>query len=311
MPDSPTTRLGMYKSASDGSEDVSYTQDIGQNLDLLDAAVGYQAVTSSTRPSSPYSGKAIMETDTSYRTYFSNGTSPASASWVQIPNSSATYSGLLAQERASAATTATQIKVTGDSQQRLTIGADGKLTWGPGNAAGDTVLYREAASVLTTDDIFRVYRSAAGENAISLRVTGDANSRLYVNASGEMNWGPGGASSTDVTLARSSSGTLTLTGALTTSGNATVNGVLAAKNRVVGTVTITPSAANTPTSQAVTFPAALTGSTFYGVASASTTVPGSQVTGVAITSESSTGCTVWVTRTNTTATVIRYIVEGF
>lgn len=225
MPDPSTTRLALYKSKSDGSEDVNYTQDIGQNWDRVDAAVGYQAVTSSTRPSSPYSGKPIMETDTSYRTYFSNGTSPASASWVQIPNSSATYSGLLAQERASAATTATQIKVTGDSQQRLTIGADGKLTWGSGSATGDTVLYREAASVLTTDDIFRVYRSLASENAFSARVTGDTASRWFVNADGGMNWGPGGASATDTAINRSGVGALTLTGALTVSGNLTVSGL--------------------------------------------------------------------------------------
>lgn len=225
MPDSPTTRLAMYKSASDGSEDVNYTQDIGQNWDKVDAAVGFQAATSSTRPSSPYSGKPIFETDTSYRTYFSNGTAPASASWVQIPNSSASYSGLLAQERASAATTATQIKVTGDSQQRLTIGADGKLTWGSGSATGDTVLYREAASVLASDDIFRVYRSVAGDNALSVRVTGDTVSRWFVNADGSQNWGPGGGSAVDTALARSGTGALTLTGALTVTGNLTVSGL--------------------------------------------------------------------------------------
>lgn len=225
MPDTPTTRLGLYKSASDGSEDVNYTQDIGQNLDKLDAAVGFQVVTSSTRPSSPYSGKAITESDTSYRTYFSNGTSPASASWVQIPNSSGSYSGLLAQERASAATTATQIKVTGDSQQRLTIGADGKLTWGSGSATGDTVLYREAANVLCTEDIVRVYRSATSDNTFSARVTGDTASRWFVNADGTMAWGPGGASAADATLARTGTGALTLTGALTISSNLTINGI--------------------------------------------------------------------------------------
>lgn len=225
MPDTPTTRLGMYKSASDGSEDVSYTQDIGQNLDKIDAAVGFQVVTSSTRPSSPYSGKAITESDTSYRTYFSNGTAPASASWVQIPNSSGTYSGLLAQERASAATTATQIKVTGDSQQRLTIGADGKLTWGSGSATGDTVLYRETANVLCTEDIVRVYRSLTSENAFSARVTGDTSSRWFVNADGGMSWGPGGASPADTAIVRSGTAALALTGSLAVSGSLTASGV--------------------------------------------------------------------------------------
>lgn len=123
MPDTPTTRLGLYKSLPDGSEDVSYTQDIGQNLDKLDAAAGFQIVTSSTRPSSPYPGKSIAESDTTYRTYFSNGTAPASASWVEIPNSSGTFGSTL--------------KLASGAQ--LTIGADVNL-------------FRNAANVLRTND---------------------------------------------------------------------------------------------------------------------------------------------------------------
>lgn len=176
MPDSPTTRLGMYRSASDGSEDVSYTQDIGQNLVLIDAAVGYQSCTSSTRPSSPYSGKPIAESDTSYRTYFSNGTSPASASWVQIPNSSSTFnadldltSGKQLNIGASSSTASLAVltsaagddilstRVTGDTQNRYLVEADGATYWGPGGStAPDTKLYRSAADTLKTDDSFVV-----------------------------------------------------------------------------------------------------------------------------------------------------------
>ncbi|HJT92391.1 MAG TPA: hypothetical protein VJ777_10660, partial [Mycobacterium sp.] len=127
MPDPSTTRLGMYKSKSDGSEDVDYSQDIGQNLDKLDAAVGFQVVTSGTRPSSPYSGKPIAQSDTAYSTYFSNGTAPASASWVEIPNSSSTFGS--------------NLKLASTAQ--LVIGAD-------------TNLYRSAANVLKTDDTLAV-----------------------------------------------------------------------------------------------------------------------------------------------------------
>lgn len=277
MPDTPTTRLGLYKSLSDGSELVDYSQDIGQNLDKIDAAVGFASCTASTRPSAPYSGKGIFQTDTSYSTYFSNGTSPASGSWVEIPNSSSTFGS--------------NLKLA--SGKQLNIGAS--------NSSANIAILTSSA----TDDVF------------STRLTGDTQSRFLIDADGTLNWGAGGASTTDVNLYRSAANTLrtadnlTVDLGLTVTGNATVNGVLTAKNRVVGTVTITPSAANTPTSQAVTFPAALTGSTFYGVACAATTVPGTQVTGVGIASESSTGCTLYVTRTNTTATIIRYIVEGF
>src|SRR4051812_39643077 len=42
--------------------------------------------------------------------------------------------------------------VTGDTQQRIVLGADGKLQWGGGTAVLDTNLYRDSANVLKTDD---------------------------------------------------------------------------------------------------------------------------------------------------------------
>ncbi|MFD7999947.1 hypothetical protein [Streptomyces mirabilis] len=125
MPDPSTTRISLYKSKSDGSELVNYTQDLGQNWDKVDLAVGYQVVTSGTRPATPYSGKPIAQSDTAYSTFFSNGTAPASASWVEIPNSSSTFGS--------------NLKLASGVQ--LLIGAD-------------TNLYRSAANVLKTDDAF-------------------------------------------------------------------------------------------------------------------------------------------------------------
>ena len=142
MPDPSTTRLALYKSKSDGSELVSYTQDIGQNLDKLDAAAGFQIVTSSTRPSSPYSGKPIAQSDTSYSTFFSNGTAPASASWVEIPNSSSTF--------------ASNLKLASSAQ--LTIGADVNL-------------FRNAANVLRTNDALIVDGALTASS--NLTVTGN------------------------------------------------------------------------------------------------------------------------------------------
>lgn len=91
--------------------------------------------------------------------------------------------------------------------------------------------------------------------------------------------------------------------------NLDIDGVLTSTNIAYGQVTITPSAANTPTSALVSG-LGLRGSTFYGWATAQSVVPGSQVTGVGITGISSTGCTVWATRTNTTATVVNWLVIG-
>lgn len=44
------------------------------------------------------------------------------------------------------------VQVTGDTQQRLLVDSNGRLQWGPGNAALDTNLYRSGASQLSTDD---------------------------------------------------------------------------------------------------------------------------------------------------------------
>ena len=73
-----------------------------------------------------------------------------------------------------------------------------------------------------------------------------------------------------------------------------------------GNVSITPSAANTPTAKVVTFAKEFSGSPDI-VASAHTSVPGATVLGVGTADRSSTGCTIYVTRTNTTATTVNWV----
>ena len=162
-----TSRVGLYKPLDDGSENVNVATDLNGNTDKLDLAVGFQSCTSSTRPSSPYSGKPIFQTDTSYSTFFSNGTSPASASWVEIPNSSATFGNNLKISAtkqinfgASGSTACLAIlttnttddcistRATGDTNSRLLIEADGGIYLGPGNTGTDTALNRTGVSRL-------------------------------------------------------------------------------------------------------------------------------------------------------------------
>lgn len=97
---------------------------------------------------------------------------------------------------------------------------------------------------------------------------------------------------------------------LNVSGNITTPAVLTAGNIRAGRVSITPSAANTPTSATVTglgIPAAVTP---RATATASTAVPGTQVTGVGISALTNTSMTIWLTRTNTTTTNIDWIAIG-
>ena len=77
-----------------------------------------------------------------------------------------------------------------------------------------------------------------------------------------------------------------------------------------GSVTITPSAANTPTSVSVTFDEEFSG-VYLALANPASGYPGTVVTGCCVSSVSTTGCTIVLTRTNTTSTTVRWIAFGY
>lgn len=153
MPETPTTRLGLYKPLNDGSEFVSVQTDLNQNLDRLDLAAGFQIVTSSTRPAAPYSGKPIAESDTG-RLYYSNGSAPASASWVEIASNGASFTMTstrsITLNGTSNATTKLTSLVSGDGNNRFEMTADGTMKWGPGSGAVDATLARTGTDTLGT-----------------------------------------------------------------------------------------------------------------------------------------------------------------
>lgn len=73
-----------------------------------------------------------------------------------------------------------------------------------------------------------------------------------------------------------------------------------------GNINITPSAANTPTSKVVTFSKEFSGNPDV-VATGHTSVPGTTLLGIGVASHSTTDCTIWLTRTNTTDTTVSWI----
>ncbi len=83
MSETTTTRLGLTKPVPGSGEPVDLADHINGNLDKVDAAIGFAPVTSATRPVVPFDGQAIRETDTG-RIFYHNGSSPASAGWVQM-----------------------------------------------------------------------------------------------------------------------------------------------------------------------------------------------------------------------------------
>lgn len=169
---STTSRVSLYKPA--GGEDVNVTTDLNNNLDKIDTNLNFRVVASATARNAitPYwAGLNVRETDTG-RTFVSNGSSPISASWSQIPNSgstfdadldltsgkqvnvgssssTATFAGVVSSASADFLTS----RVTGDTQSRFVLDGDGTFGWGPGGStAQDTNLYRSAANTLKTDD---------------------------------------------------------------------------------------------------------------------------------------------------------------
>ncbi|MFF3060910.1 hypothetical protein [Streptomyces sp. NPDC057909] len=88
-----------------------------------------------------------------------------------------------------------------------------------------------------------------------------------------------------------------------------VSGVFNAGSFAFGTVNITPTAANTPTSVNVGgfFVA---GTTFTAQVTPVTSVPGTTVLGVGAVNPTSTDLTIWLTRANTTSTGVHWMVIG-
>src|ERR1044072_2278696 len=76
-----TSRLALLK--PDGSETVNVGTQVNANFDVIDLNMNFRVCTSSTRPSSPYTGQSIFETDTG-NSYVRSAT----GTWVQLLNSS-------------------------------------------------------------------------------------------------------------------------------------------------------------------------------------------------------------------------------
>ena len=78
-----TTRLGLTKPGYTDAVDIA---DINDNMDDIDAAIGASVVTSTTRPSSPYTGQIIYETDTALTLVWDGDSWEAAGGTVEIVN---------------------------------------------------------------------------------------------------------------------------------------------------------------------------------------------------------------------------------
>lgn len=182
MPLTPTTRLLLRKPDPDPSTGdlINVSLDLNGNWDKIDGAIGKTICTSGTRPTGVdrWDGREIYETDTR-RSYM---WSAALTTWLPLLvgrgtdgpyllGQSTDTSGEGINSRGSvAAAEMWRSRVTTDANPRYTVRADGRLDWGPGTAAVDTNLYRNAANELKTDD--------------TLSVVGDLNLTGNLNVTG-------------------------------------------------------------------------------------------------------------------------------
>lgn len=155
---STTSRLGLFKPAADGSENVNVVTDLNNNLDKLDSLLGAVECTSSTRPTTRFSGMMIRETDTGKLLLCTNATTPT---WVQIylagvtltdnvnvTGSLATSAGVVSS-RTSTTDACLTAKTAAASVAQLVIKADGSHAFGSGSGAADVTLSRSNVGELS------------------------------------------------------------------------------------------------------------------------------------------------------------------
>lgn len=158
-----TSRLALYKPADDGSEPINIATDINQNLDKIDAAIGFIPATSSTPPPSPFAGMGRQDSDTG-RVYYRDHTN---SSWIQILNGAGTFnenavlvsgkklgigrtpSTIIDVEHTSTSDLPAQWRATGDANPRVRLAWD-RLEFGDGTATPEVEIYRAGTNELAT-----------------------------------------------------------------------------------------------------------------------------------------------------------------
>jgi hypothetical protein len=182
------------------------------------------------------SAAGVLKTDGAFTSgpITSDTAATSSANTGVYLNPSGKFTGV----RSAAGVPAFQAYVVGDTNTRVSIGSEGIVAWGPGNAVSDTNLYRSAVGKLATDGTFLavgglasgaatgnsdfanagVWAAAAGQvsarraaNAAVWRssVVGDTGDRFTFDTAGLMQWGPSpGTGVFDTNLYRSSADVL-------------------------------------------------------------------------------------------------------
>lgn len=140
---------------------------------------------------------------------------------------------------ATAGTTVATTDVTGDTNPRMTLGADGKISWGPGNGATDTNIYRGSPGVLTTDSYTTLQSGQTNGNFTifgTALTIGSAGGKLFIKEGTNAAMGTGTLNGTTEVTVATTKVTATSRIFLTIQAPAgTAGGVAFVSSRVAGT----------------------------------------------------------------------------
>lgn len=217
---STTPRLSLYMPADDGSEPLNVSTDINDNLEKIDASVGFVPATESTPPSAMYNGMGRYNTDSGVTSFWKS----ASSTWNQLLAAGSTFANDIlvgAANKLGIGTTTPGAIVDGvltsitafpllrfrqssEANPRLQIDSDG-IRLGKGSAVADVRIYRPADNQLAI-------QGSVSMNA-GLSVTGGVATDT-LNVSGTTTLGGG------------------ITGDLAVSGNLNVTGINKSEVRI-------------------------------------------------------------------------------
>lgn len=124
--------------------------------------------------------------------------------------------------------------VTGDTNNRFQVNADGSMAWGNGASAADVFMSRGGTNILnlgssTQKGTFYIFGDSAPNTALKTFVTTDTNPRFAYSYDGKLQWGTG-AGAFDVSLYRGAAGQLKtdsnlyVVGTLTSNNTFTLSG---------------------------------------------------------------------------------------
>lgn len=172
---------------------------------------------------------------------------------VVLNRTGGTATGLIRFQHATSTTDLVATRVSTDTNDRLTLRADGRLSWGPGTGAADAVLYRSGTGVLKSDTTLAaanlvindqgtvaVRAQTSGTNvAVASAQAGDTQDRLQLRGDGSINWGSGSAV-VDTNLYRSGASVLKTDSGLTVGATLTAQAAIAHTGSTLGFFGTTP-----------------------------------------------------------------------